>query len=130
MVGRTDEQARLKALIDAARDGRSGALLLHGPPGIGKTELLRFAVDPKFSRTPQNVERLQLALGKYLGTHVKLEFADGAPPVETPSQNGQRRTAEALEAARRSLDDDPAVLEMKSRFGATLHAETVRPTEQ
>ncbi|MDA0171250.1 ATP-binding protein [Solirubrobacter taibaiensis] len=43
MVGRTDEQARLKALIDAARAGRSGALLLHGPPGIGKTELLRFA---------------------------------------------------------------------------------------
>src|SRR5918994_922313 len=43
MVGRTDEQARLKALIDAARGGRSGALQLHGPPGIGKTELLRFA---------------------------------------------------------------------------------------
>src|SRR5215203_3704197 len=45
MVGRTDEQARLKALLDAAREGRSGALLLHGPPGIGKTELLRHAVD-------------------------------------------------------------------------------------
>lgn len=44
MVGRTDEQARLDALIDAARGGRSGALLLHGPPGIGKTELLRHAV--------------------------------------------------------------------------------------
>ena len=43
MVGRTDEQARLTALIEAAREGRSGALLLHGPPGIGKTELLRFA---------------------------------------------------------------------------------------
>src|SRR6478736_3649118 len=43
MVGRTDEQARLTALIEAARAGRSGALLLHGPPGIGKTELLRFA---------------------------------------------------------------------------------------
>ncbi|RKQ87605.1 regulatory LuxR family protein [Solirubrobacter pauli] len=44
MVGRTDEQAHLEALIDAAREGRSGALLLHGPPGIGKTELLRHAV--------------------------------------------------------------------------------------
>ena len=41
MVGRKDERARLKALLDAAREGRSGALLLHGPPGIGKTELLR-----------------------------------------------------------------------------------------
>ena len=31
MVGRKDERARLKALLDAAREGRSGALLLHGP---------------------------------------------------------------------------------------------------
>jgi DNA-binding CsgD family transcriptional regulator len=44
MVGRTEEQARLDALVDAAREGRSGALLLHGPPGIGKTELLRHAI--------------------------------------------------------------------------------------
>jgi len=90
---------------------------------------VRLAVDPKFARTPQNVERLQQALSKYLGTHVKVEFADGAPPLETPSQNGQRRSAEAQEAARRSLEDDPAVREMKSRFGATLHPESVRPTE-
>jgi DNA polymerase III delta prime subunit len=45
MVGRKEERARLKALLDAAREGRSGALLLHGPPGIGKTELLRYAVE-------------------------------------------------------------------------------------
>jgi len=109
----------------AARELASNCALLEH-----RGNLLRFAVDPKFSRTPQNVERLQLALAKYLGTHVKLEFADGAPPVETPSQNGQRRTAEALEAARRSLDEDPAVREMKSRFGATLHPESVRPVEQ
>jgi DNA polymerase III subunit gamma/tau len=108
----------------AARELASNCALLEH-----RGNLLRLAVDPKFSRTPQNVERLQLALAKYLGTAVKLEFADGAPPVETPSQNGQRRTAEALEAARRSLDDDPAVQEMKSRFGATLHPESVRPTE-
>src|SRR3954465_2585906 len=44
MVGRKEERARLKALLDAAREGRSGALLLHGPPGIGKTELLRYAL--------------------------------------------------------------------------------------
>ena len=44
MVGRRPERARLTALLDAAREGRSGTLLLHGPPGIGKTELLRFAI--------------------------------------------------------------------------------------
>src|SRR5829696_9823263 len=45
MVGRKDERARLKALLDAAREGRSGTLLLHGPPGIGKTALLRHAIE-------------------------------------------------------------------------------------
>ncbi|HEX6025636.1 MAG TPA: AAA family ATPase [Solirubrobacter sp.] len=44
MVGRKDERARLKALLDAAREGRSGTLLLHGPPGIGKTESLRWLI--------------------------------------------------------------------------------------
>jgi hypothetical protein len=43
---------------------------------------LRFAVDAKVSRTPAQVERLTQALAKYLGGHVKLEFVDGAPPIE------------------------------------------------
>lgn len=90
---------------------------------------LRFGIDPKASRSAAQVDKLTQALAKYLGGHVKLEFIDGTLPVETPSQHGERRSAEALEAARRSLEDDPAVLEMKSRFGATLHPESVRPTE-
>ncbi len=45
MVGRKDERARLKALLDAAREGRSGSLLLHGPPGIGKTALLKWTIE-------------------------------------------------------------------------------------
>jgi DNA polymerase-3 subunit gamma/tau len=111
-------------ITGAARELASNCALLEH-----RGNTLRLAVDPKFARTPQNIERLQQALAKYLGTPVKLEFADGPPPVETPSQNGQRRSAEALEAARRSLEEDPAVREMKSRFGATLHPESVRPTE-
>ncbi len=99
------------------------ALLEH------RANVLRFAIDPKVARTPPQVEKLAQALGKYLGTAVKLEFVDGAPPVETPSQHGERRSAEALEAARRSLEEEPTVRELKSRFGATLHPESVRPTE-
>ena len=90
---------------------------------------LTFAVDPKVARTPPQVERLAQALAKYLGGHVKLEFVDGAAPVETPAQTGERRSAEALDNARRVLEEDPKVREMKTRFGATLHPESVRPTE-
>jgi DNA polymerase III subunit gamma/tau len=99
------------------------ALLEH------RGNVLRLAIDPKVARTPPQVEKLAQAVGKYLGTVVKLEFVDGTPPVETPSQHGERRSAEALDAARRALEEDPTVREMKSRFGATLHPESVRSTE-
>ncbi len=90
---------------------------------------LKLAVDSKVARTPPQVEKLAQALAKYLGGHVKIEFVDGAATVETPAQTGERRSAEALDAARRVLEDDPTVREMKTRFGATLHPESVRPTE-
>jgi DNA polymerase-3 subunit gamma/tau len=91
---------------------------------------LKLAVDPKVPRTPPQVERLTQALAKYIGGHVKLEFVEGTASVETPSQHGERRSAEALDAARRVLEEDPTVREMKTRFGATLHPESVRPTEE
>jgi DNA polymerase-3 subunit gamma/tau len=99
------------------------ALLEH------RGNLLRLAVDPKVQRTPPQVEKLAQALSKYLGGAVKIEFVEGSPAVETPSQHGERRNAEALDAARRALEEDPTVREMKQRFGATLHPESVRPTD-
>lgn len=43
LVGRHDELARIAALLDHARSGVSGALILRGEPGIGKSTLLRHA---------------------------------------------------------------------------------------
>lgn len=42
-VGRDEELARIRELLADARAGRSGALLVEGEPGIGKTTLLRSA---------------------------------------------------------------------------------------
>jgi DNA polymerase-3 subunit gamma/tau len=113
-------------LSGAARQLASNCALLEH-----RGNTLRLAIDPKVARTPAQVDRLVQALAKYLALPlVKLEFSDGASPVETPAQHGERRTAEALDAARRSLEEDPTVREMKSRFGATLHPESVRSTEQ
>ena len=44
LVGREIERARLAGLLDAARAGLSGVLVVHGPAGIGKTSLLDEAV--------------------------------------------------------------------------------------
>jgi hypothetical protein len=41
---RRDEAAALDELLEAARKGSSGALVVRGQPGIGKTTLLEHAV--------------------------------------------------------------------------------------
>lgn len=43
LLGRRDELARIHSLIGRARNGRGGALLVVGDPGIGKTSLLEAA---------------------------------------------------------------------------------------
>jgi hypothetical protein len=45
LLGRDAELARLSTLLDRVRAGNSGALVLSGPAGIGKTELLDRMVD-------------------------------------------------------------------------------------
>jgi DNA-binding CsgD family transcriptional regulator/tetratricopeptide (TPR) repeat protein len=44
LLGRETECARLDELLDRARTGRSGALVLRGEAGIGKTALLDYSV--------------------------------------------------------------------------------------
>jgi len=43
LYGRSAEQARIEQLVEAARDGMGGAVVLRGGPGIGKTALLDWA---------------------------------------------------------------------------------------
>ncbi|MEU9386500.1 ATP-binding protein, partial [Streptomyces sp. NPDC048279] len=45
MVGRHAERQAVGQLLDAVRDGLSGALVLTGEPGIGKTRLLEYAAE-------------------------------------------------------------------------------------
>jgi DNA-binding CsgD family transcriptional regulator len=43
--GRDQERAQIDALLDAAREGRSGTLVLRGDAGIGKSALLASAIE-------------------------------------------------------------------------------------
>jgi hypothetical protein len=43
LYGRRAEQSRIGDLLEAARGARSGALVIRGEPGIGKTALLEYA---------------------------------------------------------------------------------------
>ena len=45
LLDRLPERAALSGLLDAARAGRSGVLVVRGEPGVGKTALLNWAVE-------------------------------------------------------------------------------------
>ena len=45
LLGRLPERAALGHLLEGARAGRSGVLVLRGEPGVGKTALLECAVE-------------------------------------------------------------------------------------
>jgi DNA-binding CsgD family transcriptional regulator len=45
LLGKQAERARIERLLADARQGRGGTLVIRGEPGIGKTSLLRYAID-------------------------------------------------------------------------------------
>ena len=45
LVGREPERALLRALVDSARDGTAGAVVVRGDPGLGKSALLDAVAD-------------------------------------------------------------------------------------
>jgi DNA-binding CsgD family transcriptional regulator len=45
LLGRQRAQAVLERLLETAREGHGGVLVLHGEPGVGKTALLEYALE-------------------------------------------------------------------------------------
>jgi DNA-binding CsgD family transcriptional regulator len=45
LLGRQSERKVLDDLLASAREGRSGALVIHGEAGVGKTALLQYAIE-------------------------------------------------------------------------------------
>jgi DNA-binding CsgD family transcriptional regulator len=45
LLGRAPECAQIDVLLEGGREGRSGVLVVRGEPGVGKSGLLRYAVE-------------------------------------------------------------------------------------
>lgn len=67
LVGRERECERVERLLDDARRGRSGALLLCGEAGIGKTALLEWAIE--------HASGMQVARATGIESEAELEFS-------------------------------------------------------
>ena len=87
LLGRDSECEAIDALLDAARDSRSGALVLRGEAGIGKTALLQYAA--------QRADRMRVLSGSGVETESELAFALGH------EVHGHLRGSRALRRGRR-----------------------------
>ncbi|MEE4542822.1 AAA family ATPase [Streptomyces sp. V4-01] len=100
--GRDGEAAALDALLDGAREGRSGVLVLRGDAGIGKSALLEYAAGAACTMTVVRGQGIEFeAELPYAGLQLLLRRAMGSAAALPPPQ---RR---ALEAAFGLAADGP-----------------------
>jgi DNA-binding NarL/FixJ family response regulator len=96
LLGRTDDLARLDDLAAGARSGRGAAITIVGPPGVGKTALLR-AIGPAGVRALDvTAAESEVAL-PWTGLASLLEPLLGYDSALTPPVRGALRGALALE---------------------------------
>src|SRR5438093_235616 len=84
LYGRSAETARIDVLLAAARRGRSGALVIRGEAGVGKTALLDYAAA---------AAGMRILRGTGIESEAELPFAARAPGL--PPALADRVLAEA-----------------------------------
>jgi len=100
LVGRRAERARIRSLIAAARRGRSGALVLVGEAGVGKTALLEDAASGRGLRVLRSRGVEAEAELPYAGLHSLLRPLLGLVAALPPPQREALGAALALDASR------------------------------
>lgn len=83
MIGRDEERSVIGRLLMDARSGRSGALVLCGEPGVGKSVLLAHAIE-----LADGMRILQRALEHTLAYDAAV-LGDGRPPAARLATIGQ-----------------------------------------
>ena len=88
LIGREEERKVLDGLLDAVRDGLSGALVLAGEAGIGKTRLLEYAAGAATDlRTARLVGIETEAQLSFAALHrLLLPFLDGLDRLPDPQR--------------------------------------------
>ena len=67
LLGREDERDSLERLLERARDGRGGVLVVRGEAGIGKTALLQYAGHDPVVRSNLKLLQKAMAHGGFYG---------------------------------------------------------------
>ncbi|MFE9258558.1 AAA family ATPase [Streptomyces sp. NPDC006879] len=123
LIGRQDEMRRIDALLHASREGRGGALVLHGEPGVGKSALLRHleAAASGFLVVHASGAEFEMEL-PFAALH-QLLTAVNSPPTSLPATH---RKALDIAFGRDSGTPDPFLVGVAS-LGLLVEATEERP---
>ena len=104
--------------------------LAHHCSYLGRGEgVIRLALDAKAGggATPAQTDKLSQALSTYLGQTVRVAFERGGTEAVSPARQRELQAESVQTAARTGFGSDPAVQALQRQFGATIHADSVRP---
>jgi len=98
-------------------------------------DTVRFRLDKRSDalRTPQTEERLTQALSRHFATSIRVVIERDEGPVaapsgaDTPARIEARAVAAELAQARAALEVEPAVRQLRERFGASVAPDTIKP---
>jgi DNA polymerase-3 subunit gamma/tau len=80
-------------------------------------------------KTAAAEERIRAALVRFYGKDVSVKFELGDPGQRSPAEQQIVAADQRQQSAEESIDKDPVVADMKSRFGATVIANSVKPVQ-
>jgi DNA polymerase III subunit gamma/tau len=95
----------------------------------GGTWQLVLPADKQHLNTQQLRSRIEGALKEHLGRELRLNIVAGTPTRPTPADARLASENERMRAAREAIENDPNVRALQEQLGATLEADSIRPTK-
>ncbi len=110
--------------------GMARQLATHCAFGGRQGAVLKLLLDPRSQsiRTRSNEEKLAAALSGYAGEPLRLQIDLAADAPVTAARERDREADARLASARAALEEDPNIKALRDRMGATIFAESIRPT--
>jgi len=94
------------------------------------TVVLEINADNEHLNTDRFAARLQTALAEYTGRPVQLSIRLSSSTLDTPAVRTAKSKAEALVAAKASIESDPLVQQLVSEVDGVVDSDSVQPISE
>jgi DNA polymerase III subunit gamma/tau len=120
----------LEVVSQLELSGMARQLATHCAFGGRQASVLKLLLDARSQsiRTRSNEEKLAGALSAYAGEPLRLQIELASEPPVTAARERDREADARQASARAALEEDPNILALRERMGATIFTESIRST--